>query len=151
MVSLWDSVSVLLSSTSFVCGCLPGFSPFGVASGFPWVSPSIYFPLSFRWFPPFRPRSLRLTFHLFSLFPWCLSAVSGLGLHSLFPSCVVSVPALPLSLSVRAALFLASVFSSLRPLHPAFQFFLVCILAGSSSSPLLPRLCLCLIRFSGFP
>ena len=47
------------------------------------------------------------------------------------------VPALLLILSVCAALFLASVFSSLRPLHPAFRFFLVWGLAGSS--PSLPR------------
>ena len=51
---------------------------------------------------------------------------------------MVSVPALLLVLSVHAALFLASVFSALRPLHPTFRF-LVCFLAGSFSSSLLPR------------
>ena len=34
VVYLWGCVSVFLSSTSFVCGCLTDFSPFGVASGF---------------------------------------------------------------------------------------------------------------------
>ena len=67
-------------------------------------------------------------FCLFSLFPWCLFAFSGVDLRSVFPSHVVSVPAL-LILSICVALFLASVFSSLRPLHPAFRFFLVCVLA----------------------
>ena len=68
-------------------------------------------------------------FCLFSLFPWCLFAFSGVGLLSVFPFHVVSVPAHLLILSICAALFLASVFSSLRPLHPAFRFFLVCVLA----------------------
>ena len=126
----------LLSSTSFVCGCLPGFSPFGVNSGFPRGLSRSGFRFPFWWVTTFRPHSFRLTIRLFSLFPWCLSSVGGLGLRHEFPSRVVCVPAL-LILYIRVTLFLASLFSSLRPLPPAFRFFLVWILAGSPSLPCL--------------
>ena len=124
VVSFWGSVSVLLSSTSFICCCLPGFSPFAVASGFPWLSLSICFLISFWWFPPFHPRSLQLPFLLFRLFlgVFLRFVASASLLCSLLMS--FSVPAL-LLLSVRAALFLAmSYLSVLLGLHPCgFLFF----------------------------
>ena len=130
VVSLWGRVSV--------SSILPGVSPFGVASGFPCVSLSIWFPLSFLVAYAFSSS--------FSSVDASISSVSFLGVFlrmvasaSVLCSPLVwfCVPALLLILSVRAALFLASVFSSLRPLHPAFRFFLVWGLAGSS--PSLPR------------
>ena len=136
LVSLWGRVSVLLSSTFFVCGCLLRFSPFEVASGFPWVSLSRSgFRFPFWWVPPFS-----------SLFSSVDVSVSSLSFLGVFPRLAASVsvlcsllvwfcvPALLLSWSVRAAFFLASAFSSLRALHPAFQFFLVWVLAGSYPS-----------------
>ena len=81
-------VSVFFSSTSFVYGCLPGFATFGLPPAFIGsLSLSLGLLSAFlQVVPPYRPRSLRLSLPLFSLFPWFLSAVSGIGLRSVFTS-----------------------------------------------------------------
>ena len=146
VVSLRGHVSVFFVLSLLCLWLSSGFSPLGVDPGFCFESFSrslFHFP--FWWGTSFRPRSLRRRLPPLQSLSLMSSAVSGLGLSSVFPSRMVSVPTLLLILSVHAALFLASVFSSLRPLHPEFQFFLVCVLAGSSSR-LLPRSDLSFLR-----
>ena len=89
----------------------PAFRPLGLPLTFLGSLSRSGFHFHFLWDTPFHPRSFRLALpSLQSLFPWCLSAVGGLGLRSEFPLVWFCVPALLLILSVRAALFLASVF-----------------------------------------
>ena len=105
-----------------------GVSPFGVPRDF-------RLSLSLVLFSAFISSGLHLFVHvlfgchfrLFGLFPWCLSAIGGLGLRSEFPSRVVLCPCSSSSAFVRSC-------SSL----PCFGIFLPCVHfllpCGSSSS-----------------